>query len=237
MQPFWQRSSLFSSWISSRVPSFSIWTSRWIPSFVLLTLLILLVGTIRTAASQDKDPPTILCLGDSLTAGLGVSREESYPALLETRLRERSFPHRVINAGVSGDTTAGALQRLDWTLRSNPVLVILVIGANDGFRGLPLERMEYNIDQILTRLREKNIPVLLGGMQVPPNYGETHSRAFAAVYPRLARKHATPLLPFFLLGVAGQPDLNLEDGIHPNPKGYRLVLDNVWPVLEKMLSK
>ncbi|MBF0155444.1 MAG: arylesterase [Magnetococcales bacterium] len=218
MRPFWQ-SSLFSS---SRIP--------------LRLCFFLLSALLALGNTASADPPVILCLGDSLTAGQGVSREESYPGLLEKRLRERGHPHRVINAGVSGDTSAGVWRRLDWTLRSNPSLVILVIGANDGLRGLPLDQMESNIDHILARLQEKKIRVILGGMQIPPNYGDTYTRSFAEIYPRLAKKHAIHLLPFFLDGVAGQPALNQPDGIHPNPQGYRIILNTMWPVLERLLS-
>ncbi|MBF0176150.1 MAG: arylesterase [Magnetococcales bacterium] len=179
--------------------------------------------------------PVILCLGDSLTAGLGLTQEESYPGLLQKRLQDRGYPHRVINAGVSGDTSSGVLHRLEWTLRSNPSLVILVIGANDGLRGLPLEQMENNIDRTLVHLQKKGIRVLLGGMRVPPNYGTDYTQAFAAVYPRLASKRGVPLLPFFLAGVAGQPPLNQPDGIHPNPEGYRIILENVWSILAGLL--
>ncbi len=157
--------------------------------------------------------------------------------MLAQRLRERGYDHQVINAGVSGETTAGTRRRLEWVLRNHPTLVILVIGANDGLRGLPLEQMEENIDHILSHLREKGVRVLLGGMQIPPNYGDTYTQAFAAIYPRLAARHAVPLIPFFLAGVAGKRDLNQDDGIHPNPRGYVTVLDTVWAVLEGVLAR
>lgn len=180
--------------------------------------------------------PVILCFGDSLTAGFGVGADESYPALLQKRLQEKGYPHKVVNAGVSGDTTAGAARRLSWSLRTRPTVAIVVLGANDGLRGLSVAEMEHNLDEMITTLHQNQVRVILGGMRLPPNYGAEYTARFAAAYPRLAEKHQLPLIPFFLEGVAGQVALNSADGIHPNAKGYQLVLENVWQVLAGVLE-
>ncbi|MBF0627235.1 MAG: arylesterase [Magnetococcales bacterium] len=202
-------------------------------SLFTFLLGILLMGADATPAT---DPPAILCLGDSLTAGFGVATGESYPSLLQKRLREEGFPHRVINAGVSGDTTTGGLYRLEWALRSRPVIAIVVLGANDGLRGLDLEAMKQNLVQILTRLRAANVDPLLGGMRLPPNYGAGYETRFQAIYPEVATETGATLIPFFLEGVAGDPALNQPDGIHPTAAGYRVILENVWGHLAPRLG-
>ncbi len=186
--------------------------------------------------SNAQSPPIILCFGDSLTAGFGVHRGASYPDLLEARLREKGYPHRVINAGVSGDTTAGALRRLDWVLRGKPTLAVVTLGANDGFRGLSLDEMKNNLAAIIQRLQKEGVRVIIGGMRIPPNYGEAYTNRFAAIYPELAKETGATLLPFFLADVAGHRHLNQADGIHPNAEGYRQVLENVWRALQPLLA-
>ncbi|MBF0179181.1 MAG: arylesterase [Magnetococcales bacterium] len=182
------------------------------------------------------DAPVILCFGDSLTAGYGLLPGQDYPSLLQRRLAEQGFPHRVVNAGLSGDTTAAAMQRLAWSLKSRPAIAIVVLGANDGFRGGDPDDMRTHLLAIIRKLQESGVRVLLGGMRIPPNYGLSHVERFAAVYPALAKETGVAFLPFFLEGVAGQPALNLEDGIHPNAAGYRKVLDTLWPVLLPLLT-
>jgi acyl-CoA thioesterase I len=177
----------------------------------------------------------ILCFGDSLTAGFGVSAKEAYPARLQQRLIEEGFPHRVVNAGLSGDTTAGALSRLTWSLKANPTLAIVTLGANDGLRGQDIAAMKKNLTQIIQQLKKAKVQIILGGMKIPPNYGLEYTNAFAKVYPELAQEHSLPLIPFFLEGVAGNQALTLSDGIHPNETGYSLILENVWKTLSPLL--
>ncbi|MBF0446976.1 MAG: arylesterase [Magnetococcales bacterium] len=198
--------------------------------FLVSLFIVLCLPTVGPGGER-----VILCYGDSLTAGYGVSSEASYPALLQKRLHEKGFTHRVVNAGVSGDTTAGALNRLSWSLKANPTIAIVTLGANDGLRGLDLDAMTDNLDQIILRLENAGVQVILSGMKIPPNYGQEYTSAFAQVYPTLAKKHNIPLLPFFLAGVAGEPDLTLEDGIHPNEAGYALIFEQVWSILQPLL--
>ncbi|MBF0339585.1 MAG: arylesterase [Magnetococcales bacterium] len=211
---------------------------RFFSSARVKVLLILLSGVLPMWANATRaaESPVILCLGDSLTAGFGVSPGDDYPSRLQQRLREQGYPHRVVNAGLSGDTTAGALRRLDWSLRSRPVIAIVVLGANDGLRGLDLEEMRQNLLTITTRLRQEKVVVLLGGMRLPPNYGSSYTSRFQAVYAEVAGESGTGLIPFFLEGVAGDPAMNQPDGIHPTAAGYRIVLENVWRHLEPRLS-
>lgn len=201
----------------------------------LLGILLLLGGMVPSMAPGGQEVPVILCLGDSLTAGFGLARQESWPSLLQERLRHAGHAHRVVNAGVSGDTTTGALRRLSWVLRTPPAIAIVALGANDGLRGLDPEAMESNLERIITTLRETGARVVLAGMRLPPNLGPDHTAAFARVYPRLAQRHGLPLIPFLLEGVAGRPELNLADGIHPNAPGQERVLENLWPLLESLL--
>ncbi|MBF0193444.1 MAG: arylesterase [Magnetococcales bacterium] len=179
--------------------------------------------------------PVILCFGDSLTAGWGVLESESYPTLLQKKLIKNGFPHKVVNAGISGDTTASGLNRVQWSLRTKPSLVILVLGANDGLRGLQPKEMQENLNKIINIFKDKNIPVIIGGMKLPPNYGITNGKKFNQVFSQLAAQHKAPFIPFFLEGVAGHPELNQGDGIHPNAEGYKIITENVWRVLKPLL--
>jgi acyl-CoA thioesterase I len=199
---------------------------------VLVALVLLLAA--GPASAEDR---VIVALGDSLTAGLGVAADEAYPALLESRLRSAGFAYRVVNAGVSGDTSAGALRRVDWVLRSRPEVVIVALGANDGLRGLPVTALRENLTAIVTRLRAGGARVLLVGMRLPPNYGEAYARAFAAVFREVARRTSAAFLPFLLEGVAGNPSLNQADGIHPNAAGQRAVAERVWSALQPLLRR
>jgi acyl-CoA thioesterase-1 len=198
-------------------------------------LVVVLAGAAATPAPASEH--VIVALGDSLTAGLGVSPDEAYPALLEARLRREGFEYRVVNAGVSGDTSAGGLRRIDWTLRLSPAVVIVALGANDGLRGQPPDALRHNLTRIVERARGAGARVLLAGMRVPPNYGDDYARAFAGVYPAVARATGVPLAPFLLAGVAGDPRLNQADGIHPTAEGQRRIAEQLWPYLKPLLEK
>jgi acyl-CoA thioesterase-1 len=180
--------------------------------------------------------PLVIFLGDSLTAGLGLGADQAYPLLVEKTLEKDGHPVRVINAGVSGDTTAGGLARLDWLLSQKPDVVVIGLGGNDGLRGLPLEEAEQNLREIVRRSKEARARVLLLGMQIPPNYGPEYTKGFAEMYPRIARELDVPLIPFLLEGVGGIERLNQADGIHPTAEGQVKVAATVAPYVERMLS-
>jgi acyl-CoA thioesterase-1 len=188
------------------------------------------------APAPTSERPRIVVLGDSLTAGLGLAPAEAYPALLQRRLADEGFDYEVVNAGVSGDTSAGGLSRLDWSLDGDVRVLVLALGANDGLRGLPTDALERNLAQIIERAQARGVTVVLAGMEAPPNYGREYARAFRAVYPALAKQYGLPLVPFLLDGVGGVPGLNQSDGIHPNGEGARVLADNVWSVLEPLLE-
>jgi acyl-CoA thioesterase I len=175
-------------------------------------------------------------LGDSLTAGLGLAQDQAYPALLQQRLEKEGLNYEVVNAGVSGDTSAGGLARLDWALDGDVRVLIVALGGNDGLRGLPAEELKSNLSQIIERAQGRHIQVLLAGMEAPPNFGQSYIVSFHQVYPELAKKYKVPLLPFLLQGVAGNETLNQRDGIHPTAEGARIVADNIWPYLRPMLT-
>jgi acyl-CoA thioesterase I len=185
---------------------------------------------------KNESLPKIVAFGDSLTAGLGVSSEESYPAQLEKQLHECGFHYEVVNAGVSGETSAGGMRRVEWILKSQPTVVILELGVNDGLRGLPLEQTYANLRSIINRLRDAGVVVVLAGMRIPPNYGEAYTGEFFEMYERLAQELNLPLIPFLLEGVAAQPGLNQADGIHPTAEGYTIVAQNVFDALESLLK-
>lgn len=178
---------------------------------------------------------TLVFLGDSLTAGLGLSKEQAYPALIEARLRAEGRPWKVVNAGISGDTTAGGAARLDWIYKQRVDVLFLCLGANDGLRGIPVAETEKNLRTILDRARREGSRVVLAGIQLPENYGAEYRTSFARIFPRLAEDYRVPLLPFLLEGVAMNPRLNQPDGIHPNAEGTRLVSEGAWRVLEPVL--
>lgn len=191
----------------------------------------------QPAADRGGERPVILCLGDSLTAGHGVEAAESYPAKLRRRLRAEGYPHEVVNAGVSGDTTAGGLARLDWLLRQRVDIMILELGANDGLRGQEPAQTRENLARIIERAQTRGILVILAGMKLPRNLGPDYVERFEAIYPALADEYGVPLIPFILADVAGRRALNLPDGMHPNGEGYDVVVDNVWRVLEPVLQE
>ncbi len=200
----------------------------------LSAVLILLVLAVTGAAAA---PVTILALGDSLTAGLGVGPTEAFPARLEAALKARGHDVKVINAGVSGDTAADGAGRLDWALGEPVDAVIVELGANDALRGLPVPQAEQALDRLLTALGEKKLPVLLAGMRAPPNLGAEYQTAFDGMFARLAEKHGVLLYPFFLDGVAADPKLNQPDGMHPNPAGVDVIVSRILPSVEQLLSK
>ena len=179
----------------------------------------------------------IVFLGDSLTAGLGLAADASYPARLQRRLDEEGYRYEVVNAGVSGDTSAGGLRRLDWSLEGDVRILVVALGANDGLRGLPPEELKKNLSAILDRAAARGIPVVLAGMEAPPNNGPEYTRQFRAAYADLAKTHTVRFVPFLLQGVAGLAELNQADGIHPNARGAQLVADRVWSTLEPMLAR
>jgi acyl-CoA thioesterase-1 len=201
-----------------------------------LSLLILLVVSMTPAHSADSDERfTLLVLGDSLTAGYGLDQADAFPARLEVALAERGHEVRVMNAGVSGDTSAGGLRRLGWALADNPDLVMIELGANDALRGLDPEQTRDNLARIITTLKQKNIKILLAGMQAPRNLGAAYTTHFDRIYPELAEEFAIPLYPFFLEGVATDPFLNQADGIHPNRFGVDVIVSKIIPTLEPLL--
>ena len=180
--------------------------------------------------------PVILAFGNSLTAGFGVPDNESYPSRLQNILIQNGYPHKVINAGVSGDTTAGGLRRIKWLMKHSPKVVILELGANDGLRGLSIKAMEFNLDKIIGICEEHGAKVLLTGMKVPPNYGEEYTVEFEKVFIRLAEKHDLSLVPFFLEGVAGVRKYTQPDGIHPLGSGYSIVAQIIWKYVKPLID-
>jgi len=213
--------------------------------FFFSTLLILLMvqgcgeeSTSHQAQPEKKYAGTIVAVGDSLTEGLGVAEEFAYPALLEARLQDQGYPYRVVNAGISGETSSGALARIQWILTLKPDIVILVTGANDALRGIAPELVKSNILTIVRSLKENKVTVVLGGMQIVQNLGREYTAAFAEIYPEVARAEDVILIPFFLAGVAADPGLNQADGIHPTAAGYRVIVDNITPyVLDAVKSQ
>lgn len=166
---------------------------------------------------------------------MGIRRDEAYPALLQGYLRERGYAYEVVNAGVSGDTSAGGVRRLDWSLEGDVRILVIALGANDGLRGLPVAQMKRNLADIIEGAKRRGIAVLLAGMEAPPNYGEEYTRSYRDAFSALAREHGVRFVPFLLQNVAGVPGLNQADGLHPNPEGARKVADNLWPTLEEMV--
>jgi acyl-CoA thioesterase-1 len=190
------------------------------------------------AFAQAPEAPRILCLGTSLTAGLGLDPSQAYPALLQARVDALGLRYRVVNAGSSGETSAGARRRIDWLMRQPVAVLVLETGANDGLRGQDPQATRENIQAILDRARQQAPPpaIVIAGMEAPPNLGRDYVARFHAVFPDLAKKNGTALVPFLLEGVGGVPRLNQADGIHPTAEGQRLVADNVWRVLRPLLG-
>lgn len=185
----------------------------------------------------DDERPKIVVLGDSLTAGLGLLDTQSFPSLLQRKIDTDGFEFEVVNGGVSGDTSAGGLRRLEWVLQEDVRVLIVALGANDGLRGLSAAEMKRNLEQIIDTARARQVLVILAGMEAPPNYGAQYATSFRQVYHDLALQYRVPFIPFLLDKVAGQPALNQADGIHPNQAGAAVVADTVWSVLKPMLDQ
>ena len=194
-------------------------------------------ATASTTSGDLQEEIRVVFLGDSLTAGLGLPEEAAFPAVVEHRLREEGLPVRVVNAGVSGDTSAGGLNRLDWLLRQRPDILFVSLGANDGLRGLEPEMTERNLRRIIERGRASGAEVILAGMRLPPNYGVAYVESFEEIFPRLARELDVAWVPFLLEGVAGRRRLNLPDGIHPNAEGHEIIAEVVLPVVRDAVTE
>jgi acyl-CoA thioesterase I len=190
-------------------------------------------------ADPDAPPsrPKIVAFGDSLTIGLGLLEQEAYPALLQRKIDDAGYQFEVVNAGVSGDTSAGGLRRLDWALEGDVRVLIVAFGGNDGLRGLPVAQMKDNLSQIIDRARERNIVVILAGMEAPPNFGQDYASGFRQAFRDIALAKRVLFIPFLLKDVAGKPELNQADGIHPNQQGTQIVAETVWSVLQPLLDQ
>ena len=190
------------------------------------------------ADNKELSSKVILFFGDSLTAGYGIELEEAFPAQIQDRLDSLNMSYTVINSGVSGETTSGGLNRINWVLNQKVDVFILELGANDGLRGIPLDQTRQNLQSIIDAVKSKNADtkIILAGMQIPPNMGPEYTAEFRTIFPSLAKENKIPLIPFLLDGVAGIPELNLEDGIHPTPQGHKIVTENVWEVLKEVVQ-
>ena len=191
----------------------------------------------RPKRPVSGERPRIVAFGNSLTSGLGVPPDQSYPAHLQRRLDKAGYAYRVVNAGVSGETTAGGSRRVSWVLNGRPKIVILELGGNDGLRGLSLQETKANLERIIQQLQQDSVTVVLAGMKLPPNYGQDYTGGFEALYQALARQYHLTLIPFFLDGVAASSSLNQADGIHPTGEGYRLIVEKIFPTLEPLLER
>lgn len=198
------------------------------------TIIIAITYSLAVAQNQQK---VILFYGNSLTAGMGLDPKQAFPNLIQQKINKTDEEYLVVNAGLSGETSAGGFSRIDWVLRQQVDIFVLELGANDGLRGLPLQSTRQNLQGIIDKVQQKypGVKVIIAGMMVPPNMGEDYSVEFVKIYPELAKKNRAELVPFLLEGVAGNPDLNLPDGIHPNAEGHEVVADNVWEVLKPFL--
>ncbi len=189
-------------------------------------------------SAKSEELPAIVALGDSLTAAYGIMNEDQwFTTLLQRKIEEKGYRYRVVNHGMAGDTSAGGVRRLDWALEGNVKFLILELGGNDGLRGLPVAEMKKNLADIIERAQGRGVTVVLAGMEAPPNLGEEYTSQFRQAYRDLAKKYKLPLIPFVLDGVAGLPNMNQPDGIHPNAAGEKVMTDNVWRELEPLLAK
>ncbi|KPQ00877.1 MAG: GDSL family lipase [Bacteroidetes bacterium HLUCCA01] len=203
---------------------------------VLLLGIFMLSGSLVVQAQSEAK--TILFLGDSLTAGYGIDENQAYPSLIRERIAGENLDWNVVNAGLSGETSSGGLRRINWLLRSPVDVLVLALGANDGLRGVDLTLTRQNLQAIIDRVREKNpdVQIILAGMQVPPNLGQDYTEAFRNLFPQLAEQNDAVLIPFLLEDVAGIPELNLPDGIHPTPEGHQIMAETVWTYLQPVLA-
>jgi len=194
---------------------------------------------IFAQASTQSAKKNLVFLGDSLTAGLGVQRNEAFPALIAEKIRAAGLPFEIENAGLSGDTSAGALRRIDWLLQRPIDLLVIELGGNDGLRGLPIKELKANLQAIIDKARAKNpaVKIVIAGMQIPPNFGADYAASFEKIFAELARENKAVLIPFLLEGVGGHRDLNQQDMIHPTAAGHRIVADLVWRTLEPILRE
>lgn len=197
---------------------------------------ILFIAVLSSSFNSGKK--TVVFFGDSITAGYGLSKEQAFPSILNAKLKKEGLDCEIINAGLSGETSAGGLSRVSWILKKPVDIFVLELGANDALRGLPLDVTKENLQKIMDKVRAKNpkVTFILAGMMVPPNLGDDYAREFSAIFPALARENDSILIPFLLDGVAGNESLNLPDGIHPNAEGHRILADNVLPFLKKALE-
>jgi acyl-CoA thioesterase-1 len=192
--------------------------------------------------SEQQDQETvknrILFFGDSITAGYGIDEKEAFPALIQNKIDSLGLPWTAVNAGLSGETSAGGLRRIDWLLREPVDILVLELGGNDGLRGVAPSDTQRNLEEIIDRTREKypEATIILAGMQIPPNLGQDYAKAFASVYSTVAKNKKVELIPFILEGVGGVPELNLPDGIHPTPKGHSIIAGTVWQSLQEHLN-
>ncbi|MFW5761251.1 MAG: arylesterase [Cyclobacteriaceae bacterium] len=199
--------------------------------------IFLLVYVNLAFAQQQK---TIVIFGNSLTAGMGVQPEQAFPALIQNKIDQAGFKYKVVNAGLSGETTAGGVSRINWILKNNDIdIFVLELGANDGLRGIPLAQTRQNLKTIIEKVRasEAEVEIILTGMQVPPNMGEDYANEFKSIFPDIAKEKNVELVPFLLEGVGGEKKLNQSDGIHPNPEGHKILAENVWQVLKPLLIR
>lgn len=208
-----------------------------LPALLAVVLAAPACGSGSPAAPSDPAaaPPVVVAFGDSLTAGPGLDPGEAYPAVLERMARTAGYPHKFVNAGVSGDTTTGARRRLDAALAPDPQVLIVALGANDGLRGVPIATVRDNLAFMIETAQARGIRVLLCGMETPPTRGWDYTIEFHRIFPELAARYGVPLMPFLLTGVVGNPDMNLADGWHPNAAGARRIAENMWPSLEPLL--
>jgi acyl-CoA thioesterase-1 len=209
------------------------------PMKVIISLLVSIALGVATLLSAEPTPKTILFYGDSLTAGYGLddASTQAFPGLIQQKITAAALPYRVINSGLSGETTAGGLRRIDWVLRVPVDIFVLELGGNDGLRGLPPTVAAKNLQAIIDRVRGKNpaVKIIITGMQMPVSMGEDYRQKFAAIFPALAEANQATLLPFLLEGVGGEVELNLADGVHPNTAGHRIVAENLWKTLLPLL--
>jgi acyl-CoA thioesterase-1 len=207
-----------------------------IDSFAMRKIIALLVVLVSGGASAAA-PPTILIFGDSLSAGYGIEVDQSWVTLLQARLGEQGYEHRVVNASISGETSEGVAARIDAALETfDPAIVVLELGGNDGLRGFPPGRMRGNLDTIIAKSKASGADVVMLGIRIPPNYGQRYTEAFEKVFRELADQHGIPWIEFFLDGVALNPELMQADGIHPNAAAQPILLDNAWPIIEQTLA-
>jgi acyl-CoA thioesterase I len=190
--------------------------------------------TGKSVASKLK---SIVFFGNSITAGYGLDMSDAFPARIQDKIDSLGAGYKVVNAGLSGETSAGGNSRIDWILKQRVDIFVLELGGNDGLRGIPVSETKKNLQSIIDKVKTKNpgVKIIIAGMQIPPNMGKRYTTEFSTMYPELAKKNNTALVPFILEGVGGQPDMNLEDGIHPTAEGHRLLANNVWKILEPML--